>query len=225
MKANLKKIIIALVSVIAFILVIYFMNKYNIFKDYSPTQIKEYINSFGLLSPVIYLLVLTILPLVLFPDSVIVIAGGMMFGVVNGSILTIIGSFLGATVSFYISRVFGKRVIEKFIKKDMVNLSEHSKKKGFIIILLLRLIPVFPFKIVSYSAGLSNIKFKDFTIATVLGSMPGIIVYTNLGDKTNEVGSSSFYISILLLVLLFAVTLVLKKKLNIEKKGEMYEKN
>lgn len=224
MKDNTKKILI-IVSVIAFIALIYFFDKYNFFKDYSPTQIKEYINSFGLLAPLVYLIILTILPLVLFPDSVIVIAGGMLFGLVNGSILTVIGSFLGATLSFYISRIFGRRVIEKFIKKDMVNLDEYSKKKGFVIILLLRLIPIFPFKIVSYSAGLSNIKFKDFTLATVIGSMPGIIVYTNLGDKTNEIGSSSFYISVALLILLFAVSIVLKRKINRDEKGDNYEKS
>ena len=68
---------------------------------------------------------------------------------------------------------------------------------------MLRLIPLFPFKIVSYSAGLSDVRFRDFALATTIGSMPGIIVYTNLGDKTTVFGSKDFYISIGLLIGLF----------------------
>jgi len=48
-------------------------------------------------------------------------------------------------------------------------------------------------------------------LATVIGSLPGIIVYTNLGDKANDFGSKGFYVSVVLVVLLFVVSYVLKK--------------
>lgn len=205
---NVIKVISIAISIITIILLI---NKFNIFKGYGPNEIKEFIQGKGIMAPVIYVSLLSSLPLLLFPDSVLVIAGGMIFGLFWGSVLTVIGSLIGAALAFFISRKLGQQVVKKLIKKDLVFFDKNDKKGGFFLILILRLIPLFPFKIVSYSAGLSDIKFKDFAIATTLGSLPGIIVYTNLGDKTTVYGSKDFYLSIGWLVGLFAISFIMKK--------------
>jgi len=218
-KNNLVKIIALILIIIA---IAFLLNKFNFLNGYGPNEIKEYIQSKGALAPIIYVIVLTLLPLLLFPDSILVIAGGMIFGLWNGVILTSIGSLLGGIIAFIISRVLGKTVVKKIIKKDLVIFENKGNKSAFLLILILRLIPIFPFKIVSYSAGFTDMKLKDFAIATFLGSLPGIVVYTNLGDKTTALGTSDFYVSIGLVVLLFVVSLVLKKIL---KKKEIAEEN
>jgi uncharacterized membrane protein YdjX (TVP38/TMEM64 family) len=208
-----KKTIIKYIIIIGIILAIgLLINKFNIFKGYGPNEIKDYIQSFGLGAPFIYIIILSLLPLLLFPDSVLVIAGGMIFGLVKGAIFTTIGSLIGASIAFYISRLLGQQIVKKIIKKDLVMFRDYSKKSGFFIILMLRLIPLFPFKVVSYSAGLSDVKFKDFALATTIGSLPGILVYTNLGDKTTVLGSKDFYIAVGLLIGLFFISFLLKKK-------------
>ncbi len=198
--------IIGLIVAIALLI-----NRFNIIKDYGPNEIKDFIKGTGAMAPIIYTLILTLLPLLLFPDSVLVIAGGMLFGLWGGVILTSIGSLLGGIIAFYISRLLGKEVVKKVIKKELVLFDKNKKNGGFFLILMLRLIPLFPFKIVSYSAGLSDIKLKGFALATVVGSLPGIIVYTNLGDKTTVFGTKDFYISIALLVGLFVISYIMKK--------------
>ncbi len=135
----------------------------------------------------------------------------MLFGLVRGTILTSIGSLIGGVIAFLISRAFGSKVVRKITKKDLVLFEKYKGYSGFFIILLLRLIPLFPFKVVSYSAGLTDMKLRDFCLATVIGSLPGIIVYTNLGDKANDFGSKGFYVSVALVVLLFVVSFVVKK--------------
>ena len=211
-KSKRNKILKIILISILVILVVYGLNQSNVLKGYGPDEIKNYINSFGILSPIVYVVILTVLPLLFFPDSVLVIAGGMIFGLGKGIILTSIGSFLGASVSFYISRILGQRIVNKFIKGKWVNFEKFSKQSGLLVILMLRLIPLFPFKVVSYSAGLTNMSFKDFTLATVIGSIPGIVVYTNLGDQATDLGSKGFYMSIVLVVLLFILSFFLKKR-------------
>ena len=187
------------------------LNSCNILEGYGPNEIKDFIQAKGVMASIVYVIILSLLPLLLFPDSVIVIAGGMAFGLVEGTILTSIGSLIGAAISFFISRKLGQGFVKKLVKKDLVIFDKENSQKGFFLILMLRLIPIFPFKIVSYSAGLADVRFKDFAIATVVGSLPGIIVYTNLGDKTTAWGSSDFYLSIALLIALFLASFVLKK--------------
>nr|WP_279288975.1 VTT domain-containing protein [Anaerosolibacter carboniphilus] len=163
----------------------------------------------------------TIVPLTLFPDSVLAIAGGMCFGLFWGSIYTMIGALCGGTLSFYISRLIGKNFIKNILKKDLGELSSSIEEKGFFIILLLRLIPLFPYDIISYSAGLSNIRYRDFLLATIFGTIPGIIVFTNVGDKATDVGSTGFYISISLLVILLLASVGLKNKISLRRVEEM----
>ena len=115
-KSKRNKILKIILISILVILVVYGLNQSNVLKGYGPDEIKNYINSFGILSPIVYVVILTVLPLLFFPDSVLVIAGGMIFGLGKGIILTSIGSFLGASVSFYISRILGQRIVNKFIK-------------------------------------------------------------------------------------------------------------
>lgn len=194
------------------------VNKFNILKGYGPNEIKDFINSKGVLAPIIYLVLLSLLPLLLFPDSVLVIAGGMAFGLIEGTILTTIGSLIGACIAFFISRKLGQQVVKKIIKRDLVFFENSNKRGGFFLTLMLRLIPLFPFKVVSYSAGLSDMKFKDFALATVVGSLPGILVYTNLGDKTRAYGSRDFGIAIAILIGLIAVSFIMKRVF--ERKGE-----
>lgn len=206
-----KQVVRWIVLAVFIAVVVYLMNKYNFLKGYGPEDIRDFIQKKGILAPIVYVLLLSLLPLLLFPDSVLVIAGGMLFGLVRGTILTSIGSLIGGVIAFLISRAFGSKVVRKITKKDLVLFEKYKGYSGFFIILLLRLIPLFPFKVVSYSAGLTDMKLRDFCLATVIGSLPGIIVYTNLGDKANDFGSKGFYVSVALVVLLFVVSFVVKK--------------
>lgn len=209
MKNNQTLKLIIIICVIVGLAVL--INRFNFFKGYGPNEIKEFIQAKGPMAPIIYVILLSSLPLLLFPDSVIVIAGGMVFGLMGGVLLTSLGSLIGATIAFFLSRELGQGFVKKLVKKDLVIFDKNDSKKGFFLILILRLIPLFPFKIVSYSAGLSDVRFKDFAIATMLGALPGVVVYTNLGDKTTVFGSGDFYLSIALLVGLFAASFVMKK--------------
>ena len=191
--------------------VIIVLKKCSIFNFTSPTQLKEFLSRFGMYSPVIYIVLFTIVPLTLFPDSILAIGGGLAFGLAKGSIYTMIGALCGATLSFYISRILGKEIVYKLTKGKIQELGNRIKEKGFNVILLLRLIPLFPFDIISYSAGLSGIRYRDFISATFIGVIPGIIVFTNIGDKAAKIGSVEFYISISLLMMLILLSKKFKK--------------
>ncbi|ERI93817.1 SNARE-like domain protein [Clostridiales bacterium oral taxon 876 str. F0540] len=214
MKKNYVKGIkyISLIAVIA--LVVYFLNRLDVFKSYSSKDIKLFLDSLGMLAPIVYIVLFTFVPLTFFPDSVLAIAGGMAFGLIKGSLLTIIGALCGGTLAFFIARYLGQDVIKRFIKKDISILGKHTQEKGFWAILVLRLIPLVPFDVISYSAGLSEVKYKDFLLATLLGIIPGVMVFSNIGDKSLEIGSFQFYISIALLIILLVVSALFKKKIS-----------
>lgn len=180
--------------------------------DIDATDIQNYVTSFGDLAPIIYIIMFAVVPLTLFPDSILAIGGGLIFGLSKGYVYTVIGALIGATISFYISRKLGRDFVKKITKEKLDNIEDMIDSNGFFIILMLRLIPLFPFDIISYGAGLTSVKYKDFIIATFIGTIPGILVFTNIGAQSINIGSGSFYMSIGSLVLLVLISIFLKNK-------------
>lgn len=220
---NKKGIIKYAAILIAIAAALYLLNRYNILKGFGASEIKEYVLSFGIWAPVIYIILFTLVPLTLFPDSVLAIAGGMCFGVMGGAICTMIGAIFGGTLAFFISRTLGKGFAKKLSNNEMQKISAKIEEKGFLIVLFLRLIPLFPFDVISYSAGLSRINLRDFIMATFIGTIPGILVFSNIGDKAMNPGSADFYISIGFLLLLLLASVIVKNKTNLFKtKKEVY---
>lgn len=203
------KYIITILGIIAVGIII---NRTALFNGLTPTDIQNYVSSFGIYAPIIYIVLFTVVPLTLFPDAILAIASGMAFGLIGGFIYTMIGALCGATLAFYLTRSLGREVLKPLIGDKLNKLESKIEHNGFIVVLLLRLIPLFPFDIISYSAGLSKVKYKDFILATVVGTIPGIFVFTNIGDKSLDIGSDAFYVSLVLLVLLLLFSLTLKKK-------------
>lgn len=201
------------ISLSFLLIIVIALTVYKIYSmDIGTDDIKNYVYSFGKLGPIVYIIMFALVPLTFFPDSILAIAGGLAFGLFKGYIYTAIGALIGGTISFYISRYFGRNVVKKLTKDKLDNIESMINNRGFTIVFLLRLIPLFPFDVISYGAGLTSIKYKDFILATLLGTIPGIMVFTNIGAQSINMGSNSFYCSIAALILLFLISIILKKK-------------
>ena len=211
----MKKILLYVV-VAAILVSFYYL---DIFAFTNPSEIRDYVLSYGDFAPLVFIILFTIVPLTLFPDALLAIAGGLIFGLYEGSIYIMIGAMCGATLSFYISRFYGSWLKDKLKNEKLIDIDKNIQKNGFLIIFLLRLVPLVPFDIISYSAGFSSIKYKDFILATFIGIIPGVVVYANIGAESLNFGTNSFYLSIAFLLGLVVVSMMFKKKV----KKKFYE--
>lgn len=172
----------------------------------SPENIRDQVLAFGPWGPVIYVILFTFVPLTLFPDAVLAIASGMAFGMWRGFLLTWLGALSGGSLAFWLARVIGQEAMEKLQKRMGHKPHEVPHMKGFLSVLVLRLVPLVPFDVVSYGAGLSHVRYRDFIFGTAVGIIPGVCVYVNLGDKLIDCGSTHFYWAVALLVGLTVVS-------------------
>lgn len=211
-----KKHIVMVVLAIIIGFLVYWCRTSGMLENCTPHSIKNYISSFGMLAPVIYIVMFTLIPLTLFPDAVLAVAGGMIFGVGFGTLYTVIGAVCGATLSFFMSRFFGRGLVQRLIKGKAEWFEDGIEKRGFLFIFILRLIPLVPFDVISYGAGLSKIKYKDFILATSIGIIPGVWVYSNLGDKSENLLSVEFFGAAAILVVLIIFSYYIKKKISIK---------
>ncbi len=172
----------------------------GILKHATPETIRDQVVSWGPWGPLGYMVLFTFVPLTLFPDAVLAIASGMAFGMGKGFVLTWLGALLGGSLAFWLARLIGQEAMEKLLTRLGHKPHGVPAMKGFLSILVLRLIPLVPFDVVSYGAGLSHVRYRDFLGATALGIIPGVCVYVNIGDKLFDCSSPHFYMAIALLV-------------------------
>lgn len=194
-----------------------------IFKYLPYDKINEWIEKGGVFAPLIYILLFAILPIFLFPVPVLALAGGIAFGLIKGSIYTLIGAAINCMAMFLIARYVGKEEIDKLVDRK---LSDNMKKRIYgndksiaFFIFILRLIPIVPYNVINYMSGLSNVSLKNYAIASILGIIPGTIVFLNMGDKSSNISSNDFIISVVLLVLLIVFSNLLARYL--KKKGKI----
>lgn len=148
-------------------------------------QLKRVIKSFGPYSPLVFMsfhiLHAVIPPL---PGEAIEFLGGYLFGVYAGMFYSMIGLIIGSWLSFSIARIFGRRVVERFVspelRKKFAYLSDHE---GVILSFLLFLIPGFPKVALCYLLGLTPMHLGIFLIISTIGRIPGTLLATLQGAK------------------------------------------
>lgn len=145
--------------------------------------LKEHIISYGVWGPVLYIALLIVAVIVSqIPNIPLAISAGMIFGPLWGGIYSLIGGVIGASIDFWIGRLLGRNAIKKITGKT-IHFYDHGTDR-FVgkIVFITRLLPIFSFDIISYGAGLTNLSFKFFVLATLLGMTPMTFVLTYLGE-------------------------------------------
>ncbi|MBN8207816.1 TVP38/TMEM64 family protein [Bacillus sp. NTK071] len=190
-------------------LLIWFSRSYL---DFRVEEIRDWILSFGILAPIVYMVIYTIRPLIFFPASVLSIAGGLAFGSLFGTIYTVIGATGGAVLSFIVARKLGKTIAKKDWQGKGRKLQEQLEKNGFFYVLFFRFVPLFNFDLISYSAGLSKIKFTSFFLGTLIGIIPGTFAYNFLGSSLVTGDPKVIAIAVGVFILLSVIPILIRNR-------------
>ena len=110
-----------------------------------------------------------------------------MFGPWLGILLTMIGENISANISYVVGRYFTADLLNYFStkKRFVPRLTCKIQDNGFLTVLIMRL-TFLPFDLVGYSSGMCNIKQKDFALATVIGTIPGLLTFVFLGGSFSD---------------------------------------
>ena len=137
----------------------------------------------GIFAPLGFIVIYAIATIIAVPGTILTLSAGALFGIVFGTLWTIIGATLGATGAFLIARfVAGEEVRSQFKKGDWLRqLQQGIEQDGFWFVLSIRRSPVFPFIAVNYLFGLTPISLTAYVLATLIGIIPGTFAYTWLG--------------------------------------------
>lgn len=176
----------------------------------TPEALRKLIVACGWWGPAVYILLYTLRPLLLFPAIILTLAGGLAFGPWWGTLYVVIGGLGGAAVCFALARYLGRERVQQYLGRyvPLEMLEDQSREYGFRTLLMMRLVPVFPYDPVSYLCGLSAMRWRDYLAATTLGMIPGAVAYNVLGYSMSDIFSPTFLLAVLLLVVVMGTPLV-----------------
>lgn len=137
-------------------------------------------------SPFTPLLVLGIYLLggiVVAPVTLLVIATVGVFGPWLGAFYALLGSELSALLTFGIGHLLGRDAVGRLAGDRARSISRALSRRGIVVIVTLRILPVAPFSVINVIAGISDIRLRDFAIGNLLGMLPGVIAIAFLTDS------------------------------------------
>nr|WP_313887117.1 TVP38/TMEM64 family protein [Nodosilinea sp. FACHB-141] len=153
-------------------------------------QALAWIDGLGAIAPLVFILLYVVITVAFVPASIVTLGAGVVFGVLKGSALVFVGAMLGATAAFLVGRYVARGWVASKIANNprFRAVDDAIARDGRKIILLLRLSPGFPFNLLNYSLGISQISLKDYVVGTV-GILPGTIMYVYLGSLVGNLAT------------------------------------
>ena len=133
-----------------------------------------------------------VIGLFLLPGATLLsVCSGAVFGLPLGPLLVSLGSTLGAVLAFFVARYILRDWVEERFGERLQPIQAGLCENDIHYILVLRLVPLFPFFLVNIAMGASQVSWKMFMLGTLLGKLPATWVYANAGSHLVSLRSLS----------------------------------
>lgn len=153
-------------------------------------QFARWVESLGFWGPVVFIVGYAAAAVAFVPGSLLTLAAGAIFGLGKGIVIVFIAAVLGSSAAFLIARYVARDTIERRLASNpkFAAIDRAVGAQGRKIVFLLRLSPVFPFNLLNYGLGLTNVRFSDYLLAS-LGMIPGTILFVYYGKLAGDVAA------------------------------------
>ena len=202
---------------IAGILLGFFLFREGIWAVFAtPTIMREWILRWGLVGPLLFVGLQTLQVVVfIIPGEVPQIAGGYLFGVPIGLLLSVLGIAIGSAISFWLGRLLGVPFIHALFPADQISRVEKlaGSPRSTMAFFLLFLIPGIPKDVLCYVAGLTSMRFTVFLLVSLIGRTPGILGSVIMGSAAAEKNWIFAGVVLVLSIVLFALGLVFRTRI------------
>ncbi|MEG3906173.1 TVP38/TMEM64 family protein [Microcoleus sp. B4-C5] len=148
------------------------------------------IEDLGWWGPVAFVATYNLATVLFVPGSVLTLGGGAIFGLWWGSVYVFVASILGAVFAFAIGRYLCRDRVVKYMESHpkFNALDRAVSQQGLKIVFLTRLCPLFPFNLLNYALGITQVSLKDYVLGS-FGMIPGTIMYVYSGSLVGEVAA------------------------------------
>lgn len=147
-----------------------------------------FFESLGGWAPAAFVGIWILVSVLMLPGLPVSIVGGLVFGAVWGTVWTTVGANLGAAAAFLIGRYAARETVAGWISgsRTLERLDRGVDRHGWRMLMVTRLVPVFPFNLQNYAYGLTRIRFATYVLVTLPCMLPGTVAYTFAAGSARE---------------------------------------
>jgi len=153
-------------------------------------RLKQTIESYGAAGPILYIVGYVLAVVLFVPGLPITLLGGLAFGPVRGTVYVSIAATIGAGLAFLVARYGLRRMVEGWVQSSprLAGIDAAVARDGWRIVMITRLVPLFPFNLQNYAYGLTRIGFWTYLVTSWICMLPGTVAYTVAGGALSEGG-------------------------------------
>ncbi len=180
------KWVLALLAVASLLVVLYFLDVQKLIQ-----VALAWISDLGPWGPVFFIVFYILATLLFLPGLIPTMAAGVLFGVIQGTLLVSISSISGATLAFLTGRYLAREWVAAMIRgnQKFEAIDAAVAQEGWKIVGLTRLSPVFPFNLLNYAFGLTQVSLKHYFLASWIGMLPGTVMYVYIGSLAGDLAT------------------------------------
>ncbi|MBW4575471.1 MAG: TVP38/TMEM64 family protein [Aphanothece sp. CMT-3BRIN-NPC111] len=181
--SNKLKLIIAVFIIIFLIAAARYFNLQQYLNSGLQSAL-QWINSLGTWGAATFIVIYIFATVLFVPGSLLTLGAGVLFGVIWGSIFVSIAATLGATAAFLVGRYLVRGWVAKQLegKDNFQAIDRAVAREGWKIVGLTRLSPIFPFNLLNYAFGITQVSLRDYFFASWIGMIPGTVMYVYIGS-------------------------------------------
>lgn len=155
-------------------------------------QFSRWVDGLGVWGPIVFIAGYAIATVLLAPGSILTLAAGAIFGLLEGVLYVFVGSTLGACGAFLVARYVARRAVERRLDENerFERIDDAVGRQGLKIVTLMRLSPVFPFNLLNYGLGLTKVRFWHYAVACI-GMLPGTLLYVYYGKVAGDIATAA----------------------------------
>jgi uncharacterized membrane protein YdjX (TVP38/TMEM64 family) len=151
-------------------------------------RLKQWIEGYGALAPAIYVVGYILATVFFVPGLPITVLGGVAFGPLWGTLYVWIGATIGAGLAFLVARYAVRSTVERWVQASprIARMDGQVAGHGWRIVMLTRLVPIFPFNLQNYAYGITRIGFWAYLITSSICMLPGTAAFTFAGGALSD---------------------------------------
>jgi uncharacterized membrane protein YdjX (TVP38/TMEM64 family) len=148
-------------------------------------RLRGWIDGFGIGAPLVFIAIYAVATVAFLPGTPLSLLAGLVFGPIFGTLWAVIGATIGATLAFLVGRYAARGLVEGWISDNerIRKLDEGVEQQGWRMLLITRLVSVFPFNLQNYAYGITKIELGTYVLLTAVCIIPGTAVYTFAGGS------------------------------------------
>lgn len=147
-------------------------------------EVRHWIDAQGSAAPAIFVAIYVVATIFAVPAVALTVSAGALFGTFWGVVLVSIASTTGAALAFLIGRYLARDKVARWAQghERFQRLDRMTERHGWIVVLLTRLVPLFPFNLLNYGFGLTRVRFGTYVLWSWIGMLPATVVYVAGAD-------------------------------------------